>query len=536
MSKKIVSLIFAIVILVSAAACGTPAPATQAPAAPAEPAKPAEPAAPAAPAEPAAPAAPAAPAEPAAEYKDTINLVNELEPDIMDPRRGNGVSNNIAMNLIYDSLVNYTKGEVTPRLAESWEQVDDTHIRFHLKEGVVFSNGNPFTADDVLFSFARGLEDSTSKSTMAWFDPENTVVEDDHTILIAMNYPYAAVYYTLRGGRTWIGDKETMEEIGEAEYGQNPVGTGAYVMSNWIQGSQMEFTRNEKYWGEPAVTPNIVLKFVAEPANRVIELETGAADLAYYIAPADRQRVEDLPNAHVEAGVSEKYYLVTFNMQHEILGKKEVRNALTMAVDIPALADAAFDGKGHAMTGVYPSIVEGWKDMGGYRYDPEGAKAKLAEAGYPDGFEVELHILPGADYQRMAEIVQAYWAAIGVNARIEQSALATREAQGPWEASIRTATATEISNILIIYEPAFGSRLNANDMELDGMLQELRRTYDSAARAELLSKIQDYLFDKNYSIPFAEVDTVYGVSDSIENFGFTTSIDDLNIKEWQVRK
>ena len=535
MSNKLLTVMIALIIVFSAA-CSTPAPATQAPVAPAAPAEPAKPAEPAAPAEPTAPAAPAAPAEPAAEYTDTLRLVTETEPDSMDPRRGNSAFNNIAMNLVYDCLVDYYRGKVTPRLAESWDIVDDTHIRFHLKEGVLFSNGNPMTADDVLFSFARGLDDSTSKSTMAWFDPENTVVEDDHTILIAMKYPYAAAFYTLAGGRTWIGDKETMEAIGEADYALKPIGTGPYVLSNWLQGSQMEFSKNENYWGGEVGTPNVVLKFVTEPANRIIELETAAADFAYYVSSTDRDRVDAFPNAHVEAGVSEKYYLITFNMQHEILGKKEVRHALTMAIDVPALADAAFDGKAHPMTGVYPSIVEGWKDMGGYQYDPEGAKAMLAEAGYPDGFEVELHIMPGAEYQRMGEIVQAYWAEVGVKARIEQSALATREAQGPWEAAIRTATASEISNIIIIYEPSFGSRINSNDTVLDEMLQTLRRTYDEQERLALLDKIQDYLYDARYAIPFVEVDSVYGIANNLEGFEFTTAISDLNVKDWKVRK
>ncbi len=221
-------------------------------------------------------------------------------------------------------------------------------------------------------------------------------------------------------------------------------------------------------------------------------------------------------------------------MPDEILSDQKVRYALSYAIDIPALADGAFDGTAHAMTGVYPSIVEHWKDMGGWEYNPEKAKQRLAETGYPNGFDIELHILPGTDYQRMAQIVQAYWQAIGVNARIEQSALATREAQGPWEASIRTATANEISNILIIYEKAFASRISSNDDQLEEMLQNLKTIYDFDERKIALSDIQDYLYEKRYAIPFAEVDTIYGVSDKIENFKFTSRIAYQNIPEWVV--
>lgn len=471
------------------------------------------------------------------EYKDTITLVNEMEPDTLDPRRGNGVSNNIVMNLIYDSLVTLdANGQPQPRLAESWELVDDTHLKLKLREDVVFSNGSKFNADDVLFSLERTLHDPTSQSTMAWYDPDNSTKEDDYTVTLAMKYPYAAVYWVLSGWRCWMGDMETMQEVGEEAHARAPIGTGPYKLTDWIAGSQLNFTANENYWGEAPKTPNLVLKIVAEPANRVIELETGGADFSYYINSSDRQRVEDLDGYHVEAGVSEKYYLVAFNMQHEILSNPKVREALFYAIDRKELTDAAFDGMAHVMPGMYPTIIQHSKEMPGMKFDPEQAKALLAEAGYPDGFEIELHILPGAEYQRMAEIVQAYWSNIGVTATIDQSALATREAQGPWEASIRTATADEISNILIIYEIAFGSRINSNDEVLDGMLQKLKQTYDDSERKNQLSKIQDYLFNAKYSVPFAEVDTVYGVSDKIEGFEFSPKIALLNIPEWKIKK
>lgn len=471
------------------------------------------------------------------EYKDTVIIVTEKEPDTLDPRRGNSVFNNIAMNLIYDSLVGQDENEnPVPRLAKSWEMVDDTHITFYLRDDVVFSNGNKFDADDVLYSLARTLDDPTSFSTMQWYDPENSVKVDDHTVTLAMKYPYAPVFWVLTGSRCWIGDKETMEEMGEDAHARAPIGTGPYKLENWVAGSEMKFTRNENYWGDEAKTENILLRFIPEPANRVIELETGAADISYYIDGTDRARVQELEGVHVESGISPKYYLVCFNMQHEILSNQNVRNALTYAINVEQLADASFDGQAKGMTGMYPSIFKHFKEYGFFEYNVEKAKEELEAAGYPDGFEIELHILPGSEYQRMAEIVQAYWAEIGVVANIEQSELGTREAQGPWEASIRTATANEISNVLIIYEQAFASRIGSNDDVLEEMLQNLKRLYDDGDRKVQLEEIQDYLRDHKYAIPFAEVDTIYGVSDKVQNFKFTHQIAYLNVPEWQVEK
>ena len=510
------------------ASCGNSS--TAAPASPA----PASSSAPEASTAPAA-SAPAAPAPAERKVKDTITLVNELEPDTLDPRRGNSVTNNIIMNLIYDSLVGQDDAfNPVPRLATSWEFIDDTHVKFELRDDVVFANGNAFTSSDVLFSFARTKLDSTSQSTMSWYDEVNSYAEGDYTVVLAMHHPYAPIFSVLASGRCWVGDEDTINEMGEENHARSPVGTGPYKMKEWVSGSSILLERNDNYWGEPAKTPYFHFKVVAEPTNRVIELETKNADISLYIAGSDVGRVNSIDGYSAQQGASEKYYLVTMAMNNELLSDQKVRYALSHAIDIQALADGAFDGTAHGMTGVYPSIVEHWKDMGGWEYNPEKAKQLLAEAGYPNGFDIELHILPGTDYQRMAQIVQAYWQAIGVNARIEQSVLATREAQGPWETSIRTATANEISNILIIYEKAFASRISSNDEHLEAMLQELKMTYDTEDRRELLSTIQDYIYEIRYSIPFAEVDTIYGVSDKIENYKFTPRISYQNITEWVV--
>lgn len=468
--------------------------------------------------------------------KDTLTLAAQTEPDTMDPCRGNGVSNNIVMNQVYDGLVGYAEdGTISPRLATEWEQFDDTHLRFHLREDVVFSNGSPFTADDVLYSLARTKNDSTALSTMSWYDPETSYAEDDYTVVISMYTPYAPALYVLAGGRTWIGDKETMEEVGQDVYARNPVGTGAYVLNEWVSGSSMLLTRNEKYWGEPAKTPNVRINFIAEEANRIIALETGDADLAYYIEGADAARVDAIDGYHVERGPSYSYYLICLAMDNEKFADKRVRHALAYAIDFENLTNASFDGEAATLTGVYPYIAEGFKEEGIWEYNPDKAKELLAEAGVSN-LSFELHILPGTAYQRMAEIIQGYWAAVGVTVNIEQSALATREAQGPWDASIRVATADEISNILIIYEKSFGSRLAPNDDWLDGKLQDLKQLYDTKERAALLVEIQDYLYDLKYSMPFAETDSVYGVSDALQGFSFNAQYNRSNIANWYVEQ
>lgn len=475
------------------------------------------------------------------EIKDTLVMVTVAEADTLDPRRGNSAQNNIPLKLIYDSLFRMTPdGKIEPALAESYEFIDDTHLKINLRKDVKFSNGYDLTAEDVYYCFARTKEDSTSISTMSWLDIENTVVEDPHTIILAMYEPYSPALYVLTGGRTWIGSKQAMEEMGEAAYALKPIGTGAYTLESWETGSQMVFKANPTHWRGKPPTENMILKIVPEAASRVIELETGAADFAFYIEGSDVSRVEELDGYHVEQKDSERYFFVTLSMEEELFKDKRVREALSYAIDKKALVDSTFDGIGKQLTGIYSPIVQGFKDFGDeyMPYDLEKAKALMEEAGYADGFEIELQVNPITIFQKQAEVVQDMWSKINVKVNIVPVALATYEAQnnGQWQASIRDGNATEVSNILIVYEKAFGSRLQPNDDVLDDMLQKLKKIYDEDEKNEYLQEIQQYIYDMRYSIPFAYVPNIYGVSDKLQNLQVSGTPYNLNIADWTVTK
>ncbi|MDR1979306.1 MAG: ABC transporter substrate-binding protein [Synergistaceae bacterium] len=473
------------------------------------------------------------------DYKDTMILVTAVETSTLDPRMGNSAQNSIPMEFIYDNLVKLDRdtGDVIPVLAVSWDFIDPTHLRMNLRKDVKFSNGDPFTAEDVYYCFRRAKDHSTSKSTMSWLDIENTKVIDDHTIILAMYAPYSPVFYVLANGRTYIASKKAMEAMGEDAHARNPVGTGPYKLVEWKSGTSMSFTRNENYWDTPAVTKNLILNIVPEASGRVIELETGNADFAYYIEASDIARVKSIEGFHIEQGDTERYFLVTLSMEEPLFQKKEVRYALSLAIDKPALVDACFDGAANVLTGIYSPIILGFKEYGVMPYDVEKAKQLLAEAGYPDGFKIELHVLPTTQFQRLAEAVQAMWAQIGVQAEIVTSELATYEAQkgGKFQAAIRDGNAAEVSNILIIYEISFGSRLQPNDKVLDGMLQEVKTIYDKETKIKKLHEIEDYIYDMRYSIPFATVPAIYGVSDKLEGFKFNIPYE-LRVAKWGIKK
>lgn len=460
-----------------------------------------------------------------ATYKDTITFVTSLDPESFDPRSANRDTKAIFHNLVYDTLFRIdADGNTVPGLAESWEFLDDTTLRVKLKEGVLFHNGMELTAEDVYYSYARAKEDSVSASTMSFLDIENTVIQDDYTIDLKFYEPYAPVFNTLSQatGRAGIGCKAVFEEIGEEEYARNPIGTGPYKLVSWTTDSELVFERFDDYFEGTPATERFVFKIMPEAQNRAIALETGEADFAFYIDGADIDRIEEFEGYHIEQGPSQVYYTVCLSMAEPLFQDKNVRYALSMALDKKAIVNSVFNGAAEVLNGIYSPAVFGYKDWPEIEYNVEEAKKLLAEAGYPDGFEIELHVIPDKQFERIAEIIQAMWGEIGVKVNINVSELAAYEAEnnGIFQASVRNGSATEPSNILIIYDSSFGSRLNGNDDTLDAMLAEAKTIYDDEERAAYYGEISDYLYDARWTVPFAVTPVIYGVSDNIEGYEF----------------
>ncbi len=452
--------------------------------------------------------------------KDTLTIGVWEDLATMDPQSSNRASNWMVQRMIFDKLVNEkSDGTVEPRLAKSWELLDDLTLEMKLRDDVYFSNGEKFTAADVLFTFERGLANPITASTFKYIDAANTEIVDEYTIKIKFTAPYAAIFNTLSGGRGSIVCKKAVEEMGEAAYARNPVGTGPYKLQSWESGSQITLVKNDKYWGEEAKTPNLVFKIIPEAANRVIELETGGVDIIYEVNGIDVKRVDELENASVVMGDSNRYMVLTFSMQDEILQNKDLRYALSYALDINSLVDAIYSGTAKPATGFYPSNVFAFKDLGVMPYDLEKAKELMIKAGYPNGLKLKFNYEDREIDKKIAEVIQNMWGKIGVQLEFFQMDSSTYQGQGhKFQAGMRAGNANEPSNILIIYDSKFKDKIQSNDNHLDEMLSNAMTLYDNTERAKAYGEIQDYLYDIRYSIPLAFTPVIFGVSDKVEGF------------------
>lgn len=457
--------------------------------------------------------------------KDTLVCAIVEDMTSMDPQETNRATNWAVQRQMYNHLVHENPdGSVDPELATEWEWLDDLTLRMKLRDDVYFHNGVQFTAKDVLFMIQKAKTTSISASTYEAFDADNTKIVDDFTIDIKLFHPYAAIFNTFSSGRGGVPCKEYFDQVGAAEAAVKPVGTGPYKFVSWSSGSELCFEANDNYWDKDNMpkTKNLVFKVVQEAANRVIELETGNADIAFEISGSDVGRVNSIAGVHADVSDSNRYMLVTYSMKDPILGtNKDLRYAMSYAIDRQAIIDSIYDGNATLATGMYPSNVFAFKEIPDFLpYDLDKAKELMASAGYPDGgLEFNFSVESRETDKKIAEALQSMWAELGIKVNIIEGNDSTYTGQGyEFQVGLRAGNANEPSNILIIYDSAFGSKIQPNDDWIDEQLAEAKTIYDNDKRAEKYGEIQDYLYDIRFTAPLLYTPVIFGVSDKVDGF------------------
>ncbi len=330
--------------------------------------------------------------------------------------------------------------KIVPSLAEDWEiSGDGLEYTFHLRQGVKFQNGNDFTAEDVVYTFHRLLtvENGVNTELLDQVKGASEVIEgsadtlegvemvDDYTVKITLKEPFAAFLSCLTAPGLSIYDSEATEAAGD-QFGMDPavtVGTGPFRFASWTFNDQLVLVRNEDYWRGAPELPGVVIKVIPDTETQTMMFESGELDLLDldFVADAADRFLETYPEQIVQGPrVGITYFTMNFNI--EPFQDVKVRQAMQMAIDRQAILDALYGGRGQVENGIYPYGLIGFNEgQTKISYDPEGAKALLAEAGYGDGFTMELAADASAsDTVTMAlEIIKEQLAAVGINAEIK---------------------------------------------------------------------------------------------------------------------
>ncbi|MDO4267499.1 MAG: ABC transporter substrate-binding protein [Eubacteriales bacterium] len=346
---------------------------------------------------------------------------------------------------IYDRLVEIQVADdgtssIQPSLAESWEiSPDGMEYTFHLRQGVKFHDGSDFTAEDVVYTFNRMLTaagtvntesvdqirgaaevlDGTAESL------EGVEAVDDYTLKVTLKEPFAGFLACLSTPGASIYDSGATEAAGD-QFGMDPavtVGTGPFKFASWTFNDSLVLTRNDDYWKEPSALPGVVIRIVPDTETQTMMFESGELDIIDldFVTDAIDRFTATYPDQIVEAPRVGITY-VTMNFNIEPFQDVRVRKAVQMAIDRQAILDAMYGGRGQLESGIFPHGLIGYnQSLEPISYDPEGAKALLAEAGYGDGFTMELAADSSAsDTNTMTlEIIKDQLAAVGINAEIK---------------------------------------------------------------------------------------------------------------------
>lgn len=350
---------------------------------------------------------------------------------------------------IFDQLVQFERGTTTlvPALAESWDISEDgLTYTFNLRKGVKYHSNKHFTpqrdfnADDVLFSFERQWKENNpyhnvSGSNYIYFkamgmDKLLTSIEkvDDYTVKFNLSKPEAAFLANLAMDFSSISSEEYaafLTEKGQQElYDTAPIGTGPFVFETYQKDSVVRFKANEEYWKGRTPVDSLVFIITPDPSVRFAKLRSGECHIMAYPNFADLEAMEKDPNVTLLKRESMNVGYISLNVKKEPLENKKVRKALHMAINKDVIIETIFQGAAKKAKNLMPPTIWSYNDdVQPYPYDIEAAKKLLQEAGFENGFDIELWAMPvqrpyNPNARRMAELVQDDWKKIGVNTKI----------------------------------------------------------------------------------------------------------------------
>ncbi len=421
----------------------------------------------------------------------------QLEPPNLDPTSGAAAAiDEVVYANVFEGLTRFAEdGSVLPALAESWEIAPDgLSWVFHLHDGVSFHDGTPFTAEDVVFSFDRAMADTSTNAQKQLFTGINEVTAiDDTTVEIGLDAPKGSLLSNL----AW-GDAVIVSPASADTNATNPVGTGPFKFSQWVQGDRVELVKNPDYWGEPAKLDKVTFKFISDPTAAFAAMMAGDVDaFPVFPAPENLAQFAADPRFQVIVGSTEGETIMAMNNARAPFDDIRVREAVAHAVDRQAVIDGAMFGYGTPIGSHFAPHNPAYEDLTALSaYDPEKSKALLAEAGLADGFKTTLTLPPPAYARRGGEIVASQLRAVG----IETDILNVEWAQ--WleqvfknkDFGLTIISHTEPMDINIYARPDY--YFGYDDPVMRALMAGVEATADPAEQAEILKAAQERVASK----------------------------------------
>ena len=449
-------------------------------------------------------------------------------PRSLDPHFDTFPYNTAVTNLTNEALLKWAPdfSEIQTELATSIpEQPDDTTFTFQIQQGVNWQdiepvNGRALTAEDVKYSIERIIDPASKSTRRPYFAPVVDSIETPAatTVVIKLKQPDGAFMNKIAGFLFVIGKNYASKLSTPEAFAAAPIGTGPFRVKENKIGQFLELERFDGFYGEKPGIKTLTFKYIPEPTSRVNAILTGEVDIASMVPLPDVERLRKDPAVVVIVNpVSSPMHVRLYsNVPGSPLSKVEVRKALNHAVDANAIIKGVFHGIGAPM-GTFISKYFPYgssPEIAPYAYDPAKARELLKQAGYPNGFDIELNDAVGTP-KEFAEAVAAYLGQVGVRVKINRidyaawSRLNNTHKSGPM-------TTTQFTNA--IYDPIHpvagsfsknGTWSDYHNPEVEKLITELDSTTGAEARGALFRKIGKALHDDASALLVTELFNVF---------------------------
>lgn len=468
----------------------------------------------------------------ASAFSADLTVAQRQDPNNWDPIDTFRVSWSSAGGSLFDGLILRDEElNLKPALADSWEvQEDGLKIRFNLRQGVTFHNGEAFDANAVKYTFDRllGDEGAAGPQRSNYTAIKSVEIIDDHTVDFHMNHPDPVMLTKLAGYGAMIVPPKYIEENGEEHFDMNPVGTGPFKFVSYTQGSELQLTANADYFRGAPKLDNLTYRFIREDATRLAELLSGNVDVVHDLSTSAFPAVESSDNAKLISVPGPTIQSFQFNLVEGITKDVKVRQALNMAVDKQMIVDALLGGYAEPITTIQGKLSFGYDpDLADYPYDPEQAKKLLAEAGVKPGTEI------GIDYrannQTVGEVAQAvsgFFSAVGLNASVNpienavflNETVPNGETKELFQFGWGGWTFDFDNTAYLVYHSGEKRNPYLKSDEMDALLEAQRQSVDQASREKGLQAVARLAHEQAYHLPLYNASTVYAVSNKVSDF------------------
>jgi peptide/nickel transport system substrate-binding protein len=441
--------------------------------------------------------------------------------------------------VVYNTLVRFGPDfSIQPELAESWQiEEDGKRIVFKLRTGVKFHDGSDFNAEAVKWNIEHRLNQNVASPQRQQLDPIIASVDVIDPSAVAINLKERSPgLLSLLGERPGFMISPTAAKKFGKDLGNNPVGTGPFVFKEWVKGSHITVERNPEYWeaGKPYLD-RIVFRDIAGSVVGAQRLVTGELDFVGDMSPQEIKQLEGRQGLKLYPITVGRWYSLQWHVYEPPFDNAKLRQAIAHGIDRKRINDIVMDGKGNLIDGPTPEGLWWFNpNARSYPYDPARAKALLAEAGHPNGFEYTLSTPQVGVFQQINQLVQEQLAVVGIKLKLEPVA------QSEWYDRVvkrstnmtptRWTQRPDPDGLLYIlfHSKGFANTTGYKNERVDKLLEEGRNTYDQAARNKIYDEAQDIIakdipmLSLLYSVEFAALrDNVRGfawIPDQIPRF------------------